>query len=104
MNSQIDGGVSANLRPAFGYGKRPGTVHLYSVHCAGRMMKLEWRRQMCLLPKYSLRFEMFDTINFKHMFDRSSYSKTFIKYVKLYAYIKIYSTITQMIRNELIIT
>ena len=38
------------------------------------------------------------------MFDRSSYSKIFVRYVKLYAYIKIYLTMNQMIEKELIIT
>ena len=38
------------------------------------------------------------------MFDRSSYSKTFMNYVKLYIYIKIYLTMNQMIGKELIIT
>ena len=38
------------------------------------------------------------------MFDRSSYSKTFVKCVKLYVYVKVYLTINQMIRKELIIT
>jgi hypothetical protein len=37
------------------------------------------------------------------MFDRSSYSETFVKYVKLYAYMEIYLTMNQM-RKELIIT
>jgi hypothetical protein len=38
------------------------------------------------------------------MFDRSYYSKTFVKYVKLYVYIKVYLTMNQMIGKELIIT
>ena len=38
------------------------------------------------------------------MFYRSSYSKNFVKYVKLYAYIKIYLAMNQMIEKELIIT
>ena len=36
-------------------------------------------------------------LTFLNMFDHSSYSKTFVKYVKLYAYIKIYLTMNQMI-------
>ena len=39
-----------------------------------------------------------------NMFDHSSYSKIFVKYVKLYAYIKVYLTMNQMIGKELIIT
>ncbi len=38
------------------------------------------------------------------MFDHSSYSKTFMKYVKLYVYIKVYLTMNQIIEKELIIT
>jgi hypothetical protein len=38
------------------------------------------------------------------MFHRSFYSKTYMKYVKLYVYIKAYLTMNQMIRKELIIT
>jgi hypothetical protein len=38
------------------------------------------------------------------MFYRSSYLKTFMRYVKLYVYIKIYLIMNQMIGKELIIT
>ncbi len=38
------------------------------------------------------------------MFDRSCYSKKFVKYVKLYVYMKVYLTMNQMIGKELIIT
>jgi hypothetical protein len=48
---------------------------------------------------------MFDTVDFfLNMFDHSSYSKMFMKCVKLYVYIKVYLTINQMIGKELIIT
>jgi hypothetical protein len=40
---------------------------------------------------------------FLNIFDHSSYSKTFVKYVKLYVYIKIYLTMNQMVGKELII-
>ncbi len=43
-------------------------------------------------------------LTFLNMFECSSYSKTFVKYVKLYVYIKVYLTINQMIEKELIIT
>ncbi len=43
-------------------------------------------------------------LTFLNMFDGSSYSKTFVKYVKLYVYIKVYLTMNQMIGKELIIT
>ncbi len=43
-------------------------------------------------------------LTFFNMFDHSSYSKTFVKYIKLYIYIKVYLTINQMIGKELIIT
>ena len=35
------------------------------------------------------------------MFDHSSYSKTFMKYVKLYVYIKIYLSMNQMIEKKI---
>jgi hypothetical protein len=38
------------------------------------------------------------------MFDRSSYTETFVKYVKLYIYIKVYLTINQIIGKDIIIT
>jgi hypothetical protein len=50
------------------------------------------------VPKY------LTLLTFLNMFNRSSYSKTFEKYVKLYVYIKIYLVINQMIGKELIIT
>ena len=43
-------------------------------------------------------------LTFLNMFDRSSYSKTFVKYVKLYVYIKVYLTMNQMMGKELILT
>ena len=43
-------------------------------------------------------------LTFLNMFNHSSYSKTFVKYVKLYIYIKVYLTINQMIEKKLIIT
>jgi translation initiation factor 2 beta subunit (eIF-2beta)/eIF-5 len=43
-------------------------------------------------------------LTFLNMFDRSSYSKNFMKYVKLYVYIKVYLTINKIIVKELIIT
>ena len=46
---------------------------------------------------------MFDDVDFLNMFDRSSYSKTFVKYVKLYVYIKVYLTMNQMVVKELIL-
>ena len=42
-------------------------------------------------------------LTFSNMFDRLSYSKTFVKYVKLYVYIKVYLTMNQMVGKELII-
>ena len=50
------------------------------------------------VPKY------LTPLTFLNMFYRSSYSKTFVKYVKLYVYIKVYLTMNQMIGKELIIT
>ena len=38
------------------------------------------------------------------MFDRLFYLKNFVKYVKLYAYMKVYLTMNQIIEKELIIT
>ena len=57
--------------------------------------------------KYSIRFEMFDTVNLLHFLAfvwPFVLFKFFVKYIKLYAYIKIYSTMNQMIGKELIIT
>ncbi len=48
-------------------------------------------------PKY------LTSLTFLNMFDRSSYSKTFVKCVKLHVYIKIYLRINQIIGKELII-
>ena len=41
--------------------------------------------------------EYLTLLTFLNMFDRLSYSKTFVKYVKLYVYIKVYLTMNQMI-------
>ena len=40
---------------------------------------------------------------FLNMFDRLSYLKTFINYVKLYVYIKVYLTMNQMIEKKSIL-
>ena len=37
------------------------------------------------------------------MFNCSSYLKTFVRYVKLYVYIKVYLTMSQMVGKKLII-
>jgi hypothetical protein len=37
---------------------------------------------------------------FLNIFDCSSYLKTFVKYVELYIYIKVYSTMNQMIGKK----
>ena len=42
-------------------------------------------------------------LTFLNMFDRLSYSKIFVKCVKLYVFIKVYLTLNQMIEKELII-
>ncbi len=54
--------------------------------------------------KYSLLPKCLTPLIFLNIFDRSSYSKTFVICVKLYVYIKIYLTINQMIEKELTIT
>ena len=47
--------------------------------------------------EYFLCPEYLTPLTFLNMFDHSSYSKTFVKYVKLYVYIKVYLTMNQMI-------
>uniref|UniRef100_A0A0D9YZZ4 Uncharacterized protein n=1 Tax=Oryza glumipatula TaxID=40148 RepID=A0A0D9YZZ4_9ORYZ len=50
---------------------------------------------------YSIVSKYFTPLTFVNMFVRLSYLKTFIKYVKLYAYIKVYLTMNQIINNYL---
>ena len=49
---------------------------------------------MFITPSFS---KCLTPLTFVNMFDRSSYSKTFAKYVKLYVYIKVYLTMDQII-------
>ena len=42
-------------------------------------------------------------LTFLNMFDHLPYSKNFVKYVKLYVYIKVYLTMNQMVGKELIV-
>ena len=49
---------------------------------------------------YSLRFKMFDTVDFLARVWPFVLLKKFVKYVKLYMYMKVYLTINQMIWKE----
>ena len=62
---------------------------MYLVFCSSMLRtntrNCVWLPYISSVPKY------LTPLIFLNMFDRSSYSKTFVKYVKLYVYIKVFN-------------